>query len=80
MIFAFIEKLGGFDVQHVHPPKKHEWQQRVVRIYDPDWHIIEIGESMAMIARRYLDDGYPVEETAKIIQYPLEFVERCKAV
>ena len=55
-------------------PKKHDWQQRVVRIYDPDMHIIEIGESMAVIAKRYLAQGHSIEETAKIIQHPVEFV------
>ena len=39
----------------------HEWKQRVVRIYDPDFHIIEIGESMAVIARRYLAKGHCVQ-------------------
>ena len=48
-----------------------------MRIYDPDHHIIEIGESMAVIARRYLANGYSVEETAKIIQHPVEFVKSC---
>lgn len=62
----------------MHPPKKHDWQQRVVRIYDPDYHIIEIGESMAFIAKRYLSQGYSEEETSKIIQHPIEFVRNCK--
>lgn len=64
-------------VEFVHPPKKHDWQQRVVRIYDPDHHMIEIGESMAVIARRYLAEGRSVEETAEIIQHPVEFVKSC---
>lgn len=76
---GFIDKLNSYEsIEYVHKPKKHEWQQRVVRIYDPDYHMIEIGESMAVIARRYLSDGYSVEETAKIIQHPVEFVELCK--
>lgn len=75
----FINKLKAYNsVEYVHPPKKHEWQQRVVRIYDPDYHMIEIGESMEVIARRYLSDGYSVEETSRIIQHPIEFVEKCK--
>ena len=75
---AFICRLGTYpEVKYVHPPLKHDWQQRVVRIYDPDDHMIEIGESMAVIARRYLSEGYSVEETSKIIQHPLEFVEQC---
>lgn len=76
---AFQQKILSYpDIEYVHPPKKHEWQQRVIRIYDPDYHIIEIGESMAHIAKRYLMDGYSVAETAEIIQYPIAFVEQCK--
>lgn len=76
---AFVQKLEEYgNIEYVHQPKKYEWQQRVVRIYDPDHHIIEIGESMAIIAKRYLGKGYSIEETAKIIQHPVEFVEMCK--
>ena len=73
---SFLKKLNQRDdIEYVHPPKKYEWQQRVVRIYDPDKHIIEIGESMAIIAKRYLAEGKTVEETAQIIQHPVEFVQ-----
>lgn len=76
---AFLEKLKAFpDIKYVHPLKKHVWQQRVVRIYDPDMHIIEIGESMTIIAKRYLNQGCSVEETAKIIMHPVDFVKRVK--
>lgn len=75
---AFIRRLSSYpEVKYVHPSLKHEWQQRVVRIYDPDDHMIEIGESMAVIAQRYLSEGYSIEETSKIIQHPREFVEQC---
>lgn len=74
---GFIEKLKNHEkVEYVCETMKHEWQQRVARIYDPDYHMIEIGESMAVIARRYLAEGYSVEETARIIQHPVELVER----
>lgn len=65
------------EVELVHPPQKYEWQQRVVRIYDPDFHMIEIGESMQVIAKRYLSKGYSVEQVSKIIQHPAEFVQAC---
>ena len=75
---SFIEKLKSYpEIEYVHQPKMHEWKQRVVRIYDPDGHIIEIGESMEVIARRYLAQGYSVEETAEIIQHPTSFVCTC---
>ena len=73
---ALLKRLEqSKDIEYVHPPKKYDWQQRVVRIYDPDKHIIEIGESMAVIARRYLAEGNSIEETARIIQHPVEFVQ-----
>lgn len=75
---SFLDKLTTHpEVRLVHPPKKHAWQQRVVRLYDPDGHIIEVGEAMAVIARRYLHEGCSVEETAKIIQHPVDFVRQC---
>lgn len=75
----FMEKIKDYkNIEYVHQPKEHEWKQRVVRIYDPDYHIIEIGESMVVVAKHYLDEGYSVEETSKIIQHPIEFVEMCK--
>ncbi|MCT4619862.1 MAG: glyoxalase/bleomycin resistance/dioxygenase family protein, partial [Marinisporobacter sp.] len=63
------------NIEYVHEQKKHEWQQRVVRIYDPDHHIIEIGESMGVIAKRYLNEGYSIEQTSQMIQHPIEFVK-----
>lgn len=72
---GFMKKLEGFDVSYVHSPKTYEWKQRVVRVYDPDMHIVEIGESMAFIAKRYLSEGFSAEETAALIQHPLEFVK-----
>ena len=76
---AFLHLLEQHsEVKLVHPPKKHDWQQRVVRIYDPDLHMIEIGESMEVIAKRYLAQGLSAEEVAKIIQHPVEFVRQCR--
>ena len=76
---AFTEKLRRhLDVELVHPPMTYAWQQRVVRLYDPDWHMIEVGESMERIALRLLDEGHSVEETAQLIHHPTDFVERCR--
>ena len=47
---AFPDKLEARkDISYVHAPITHSWGQRVVRIYDPDGHIIEIGENIAMV-------------------------------
>lgn len=45
-LVAFAEKLekSSFEIQYVHPLKEYAWGQRAIRIYDPDMHMIEIGE------------------------------------
>ncbi len=73
---AFLRRLKSDDeIVFVHPEKKYPWQQRVVRIYDPDFHMIEIGESMMVIAQRYLGEGYTIEKTAAAIQHPIALVK-----
>lgn len=43
---------------------EHSWGQRVVRFYDPDGHLIEVGESMKMVVNRFLASGMTMEEVA----------------
>ncbi len=41
---------------------EHSWGQRVIRFYDPDGHIIEVGEDMKMVIKRFLASGMTMEE------------------
>ena len=53
MIFdKFADNLQKCNVQYVHPVKEHSWGQRVVRFYDPDRHIIEVGENMKAVCKK----------------------------
>lgn len=70
----FIEKLTKMDIEYVHPPYTHEWGQRVVRFYDPDYHILEVGESMKIVCRRFLDAGLDKMQIAKKTSLPLKAV------
>lgn len=74
---AFIERLNksSFDIQYVNPLMEHDWGQRVVRLYDPDMHVIEVGETMEYVARRFLKMGMTPEETCRKTQLPLSMVE-----
>ena len=40
---ARVEK-SGWEVEFVHPVVTHTWGQKVARLYDPDGHVIEVGE------------------------------------
>lgn len=72
---AFSEKLKGVDVDYVHPVKEHSWGQRVVRFYDPDRHIIEVGENIASVCKRFLESGMTKEQVAERMDVPVQFVE-----
>ncbi|MDY4080696.1 MAG: VOC family protein [Candidatus Metalachnospira sp.] len=74
---SFIEKLSLMDIEYVHPVKEHSWGQRAVRIYDPDRHIIEIGENMVSVVKRFLDSGMSAEETAVRMDVSLEYIKEC---
>lgn len=73
----FVKKLKECEVEYVHPVKEHLWGQRVVRFYDPDKHIIEVGENMKVVCRRYLDRGMAPEQVAKHMDVPIKFVNAC---
>ena len=77
---AFMQRLEAWPepIELLHPPHKHDWQQRVVRFYDPDGHIIEVGEGMEHVIRRCLAEGRTVEQTAALTQHPVGFVLRCR--
>lgn len=57
---------------------EHPWGQRVTRFYDPDGNIVEVGESMESVARRFLGMGWSAEETARKTQLPLELISRLR--
>ena len=68
---GFVARLSARkDIDYAHPPRKHPWQQRAVRIYAPDGHLIEVGESMRTIARRFHKEGRPAEEIASLMHSP----------
>lgn len=73
----FSERLKTFDVELVHPVKEHSWGQRVVRFYDPDRHIIEVGENLKVVCKRFLDSGMSPEQVADRMDVPLKFVNSC---
>ncbi|SDO07874.1 VOC family protein [Acetanaerobacterium elongatum] len=43
---ACCQRLAEAGVEIIHGVKKQEWGQRVFRFYDPDRHMVEIGEAM----------------------------------
>ena len=73
----FADKLKKCAVEYVHPVKEHSWGQRVVRFYDPDKHIIEVGENIKTVCKRFLDNGMTPEQVAERMDVPMKFVNAC---
>lgn len=73
----FIDRLKEFEIEYVHPVKEHAWGQRVVRFYDIDKHIIEVGEDMKTVCRRFLDSGMTAKQIAERMDVPMKFVRAC---
>lgn len=74
---AFAMKLKDYDSDYVHPIIEHSRRQRVVRLYDPEEHIIEVGENMKMVCKRFINTGMAVEQIAKRMDAPVDYVSEC---
>ena len=62
---TFLNKLKQYpDIEYLGEVIEHSWGQRVIRFYDLDGHIIEVGEDMKMVIKRFLASGMNMEEIA----------------
>ncbi len=76
-MISFSNKLEAYGVELLHPVKEHAWGQRVIRFYDPDRHIIEVGETMKSVCERFRDRGMTLEQIAVRMDVPMKFVNAC---
>jgi len=72
---VFLKRIELLNIECVHPLKEHSWGQRVIRLYDPDKHIIEVGESLKTVCKRFRMQGMNNEQIARRMDVQLEFVE-----
>lgn len=62
---GFLRKLKERqDIEYLGEAIEHSWGQRVIRFYDLDGHIIEVGEDMKMVIRRFLASGMTMEDVS----------------
>jgi catechol 2,3-dioxygenase-like lactoylglutathione lyase family enzyme len=54
---AITERLRAAGVSLIHEIHEHPWGQRALRVYDPDGHIVEVGEPMPAVIRRMATQG-----------------------
>lgn len=59
----FLKKLKEYpNIKYLGDVIEHSWGQRVIRFYDLDGHIIEVGEPMKLVINRFLNSGLSMEE------------------
>lgn len=68
-------KLESLNVKFVHKIREQPWGQRVMRFYDPDNYIIEIGEPLEYLIKRLQAKGLSCEEISVKSSMPIEFVK-----
>lgn len=64
------------NVVFAHEIHEESWGQQTIRIFDPDNHLIEIGESMGLFVRRFYNQGLSVEQISERTSVPIDEVNK----
>lgn len=75
-IEAVQTRLEQAGVEFIHAIREQPWGERVMRLYDPDGHILEIGESMTAAVIRLHGQGLSNEQITQKTGMPAGFVEQ----
>ena len=73
---TIVNKLKDNGFEFLHEIAEQPWKQKVVRFYDYDKNIIEIGERMEHVAYRLSKQNYSIEEICKITYLPEDIVRK----
>ncbi len=70
---SFLNKLKAYsNIEYLGEVIEHSWGQRVIRFYDLDGHLIEVGEDMQMVVKRFLASGMTMEEVSAKMDVSIE--------
>lgn len=72
---TIAKKLEEEQLEFVHPIREQPWKQQVLRFYDYDHNVIEIGERLQHVAYRLHQEGRPLDEIAQITYLPIPAIE-----
>ena len=74
---GFLDKLKKYpNIVLLGDVIEHSWGQRVIRFYDLDGHMIEVGEDMKMVIHRFLASGMTMEEISVKMDTSIEDLEK----
>lgn len=73
-IDSVFEKLKENGVELLHPIHEEPWGQKTVRFFDPDRHLIEIGETVETFVKRLINENMTSEQVSEKTSIPLSTV------
>ncbi|MBN2349751.1 MAG: VOC family protein [Bacteroidales bacterium] len=68
--------LKNNQVEFLHEIHEETWGQRTIRFFDPDKHLIEIGETLKQFVGRFYNQGLSLEQVSKKTHVPVEEIRR----
>ncbi len=71
---AAFARVTAANAPCIQPPQEQPWGQCVFHVYDPDGHIVKVGELMTVVVTRFLVAGLSANDTARRTRMPLEMV------
>ena len=71
-----FEKIKTKGIEFMHEIHEEPWGQMTIRFYDPDRHLIEIGETMEAFVLRFYYQKLSVEEISARTHIPVNVVEQ----
>jgi catechol 2,3-dioxygenase-like lactoylglutathione lyase family enzyme len=74
-IESIYQRLKQAGIEFIHPIREQPWGQCVIRLYDPDGYIVEIGEFIETVVWRFYKQGLSIDLISEKSSMPREFVE-----
>lgn len=72
-IYSSLKDCGTNFLHDIH---EEPWGQRTIRFFDPDNHLIEVGESLKQFVSRFYKSGMSFVEVSARTSMPVEEVKR----
>jgi len=73
---AVQKRLKQNGIEFVHELREQPWGSLSMRFYDPDGHMVEVGEPMDVTARRLYQGGMTFEEIVRKTGLPREYIAK----
>lgn len=73
-IDSVCQKLEGYGVEFLHSLHEEPWGQKTVRFFDPDKHLIEVGETLGTFVKRLSAGKMTIAQISQKTKIPAETI------